>query len=261
MSEPGPRVAAWLDTVSDLLCGHLYDMPHQVILQQLYRTFRVTGVGHSSSDSTGRQEIVSYPERLLDPVVELDEWLNGRSHKHHPLIRWHAVTGDPKPTSMDRVPTALVTARDRRPILSSLKQYGLEHQVAISYRLARMPAHQTYILGRDGADFSDDDLVVAQYAQRAITALDRHVWLMQQLGGQRGAITDLGLTGRETSVLALLAAGHPNRVIARRLGCSTAHRRQAPRADFSQAWRARQAQRCASCASLRIRGREHQSRG
>lgn len=220
MSEPGPRVAAWLGTISDLLGEQLYEMPHQVILEQLTRTFSVTGVGHSSSDSTGKQQMISFPEGLLDPVVELDEWLSGRSHKHHPLMRWHAVTGDPRPTTMDRVPTSLVPARDRRPILSALKRYGLEHQVAISYRFARTPAHQTYVLGRDRTDFDDDDLVVARYVQRAVIGLDRQVSLMQQLGGLQGAAFNVGLTGRETNVLALLTAGHPNRAIARRLGCA-----------------------------------------
>ncbi len=220
MSEPGPRVAAWLGTISELLGEHLYEMPHQVILEQLAQTFRVTGVGHSSSDSTGKQQMLSFPEKLLDPVIELDEWLAGRSQKHHPLMRWHAATQDPRPTTMDRVPTNLVSERDRRPIISSLKLYGLEHQIAISYRLSGSPAQQTYVLGRDQTDFSDDDLTVARYVQCAMTGLDRQVSLIRELGGLGSAAFDAGLTGRETNVLALLAAGHPNRAIARRLGCA-----------------------------------------
>ena len=44
--------------------------------------------------------------------------------------------------------------------------------------------------------------------------------MIRQLSGMQSTVVDLGLTARETSVLALLAAGYPNRGIARRLGCA-----------------------------------------
>jgi DNA-binding NarL/FixJ family response regulator len=63
-------------------------------------------------------------------------------------------------------------------------------------------------------------VVVARHVQRAIIGLDRQVSTIRQLGGLQSAGIDLGLTAPETSVLALLAAGYPNRGIARRLGCA-----------------------------------------
>jgi DNA-binding CsgD family transcriptional regulator len=219
MSEPGPRVAAWFGIIADLLGDPLYEMPHQLILEQLAQTFSVTGLGHSSSDSLGHQQLILHPRELLTPFGELDEWLNGRSHEHHPLLRWHAVTRDPRPTTMERVPTALVPTRDRQPLISGLKRFGVEQQVAISYRLSGA-SHQAYVLGRARTDFSDDDVVVARYVQRALIGLDRQVSMIRQLSGLQSAVVDLGLTARETSVLALLAAGYPNRGIARRLGCA-----------------------------------------
>lgn len=212
-------MAAWLTTVSELLGEHLHEMPHRVILDQLSRTFSATGVGHSSSDSSGRQQMISLPSDVLERTADLDEWLNGGSHKHHPLIRWYATTRDPRPSTIGRVPTGLVSARDRRPLISSLRKVDLEQQLSISYRLSGR-AHEAYVLGRTGSDFSEDDLVVARYVQAAMIGLDRQVALLRQLGDRRSAAVDVGLTGRESSVLALLAAGHTTRTIARRLGCS-----------------------------------------
>jgi DNA-binding CsgD family transcriptional regulator len=220
MSEPGPRVAAWFGFIADLLgAGPLYEMPHTLILEQITQTFTVTGLVHSSSGPDGRQQLIAHPRVVLPPVDELDEWLDGRTHHHHPLLRWHALTRDPRPTTMERVPTALVSRRDRQPLVSVLKRYEYEQQVAISYRL-NGASHEAYILGRARTDFSDDDLVVARHVQRALIGLDRQISTIRQLGGLRSAVIDAGLTARETSVLALLAAGHSNRGIARRLGCS-----------------------------------------
>jgi len=219
MSEPGPRVAAWFGIIADLLGEPLYEMPHQLILEQIAQTFSVTAIGHSSSDSVGRQQLIVHPHDVLTAFVELDEWLNGRAHELHPLIRWHAITRDPRPTTMERVPTALVSTRDRRPLISSLKEYEVEQQVAISYRLSGA-SHQAYVLGRARTDFSDDDVVVARHVQRALIGLDRQVSTIRQLGGLRSAVIDVGLTAREASVLALLTAGFSSRGIARRLACA-----------------------------------------
>jgi DNA-binding CsgD family transcriptional regulator len=220
MSEPGPRVAAWFGFISDLLgAGPLYEMPHPLILDLFAQTFTMTGPGHSSSDPRGRQQLIAHPRVVLPPLAELEQWLDGRTHEHHPLLRWHAVTRDPRPSTMERVPTALVSRRQRQPLISVLKQFGYEEQIAISYRL-NGASHEAYILGRARTDFDDDDLVVAHHVQRALIGLDRHVSTIRQLGGLPTAIIDVGLTARETSVLALLVAGFSNRAIARRLGCA-----------------------------------------
>lgn len=218
-SEPGIRLAAWHDTIVDLLGEPLREMPHQLILETMAKTFDVTAVSHSTSDALGRQQVITHPRDVLKPVADLDEWLAGRTHKHHPLLRWHAATRNPRPTTIERVPMTMVSARDRYPLISGLKQHGFEQQIAISYRLSGA-AHRAYVLGRAGADFTDDDLVVARYVQRAVIGLDRQVSMIRQLRHLHRDALDVGLTGREVSVLALLAAGHSNRVIAHRLGCA-----------------------------------------
>lgn len=219
MSEPGPRVAAWLGTVCDLLSEHLYDMPHHVIFEQLERTFGVTAVCHNEADSLGRQSILTSPQDVLEPVTDLDEWLRGDSRGQNPLIRWHLATGDPRPWTIGRVPTTLVPLRDRAAFSAVVRRVEIDQQLAINYQLSGR-AHRAYVLARHSADFTDDDLVVARHIQPALIALDGHVALMRRLSGLNGLAVSAGLTGRETSVLGLVAAGHTSHAVAHRLGCS-----------------------------------------
>src|SRR5690242_12277735 len=67
-SEPGIRLAAWHDTIVDLLGEPLREMPHQLILETMAKTFDVTAVSHSTSDALGRQQVITHPRDVLKPV-------------------------------------------------------------------------------------------------------------------------------------------------------------------------------------------------
>jgi DNA-binding CsgD family transcriptional regulator len=219
MSEPSTRLVPWLSLISDLLGEQLRELPHEVIADQLRRTFSVTGIAFNWSDSAGRQQMITWPADQLSSVTDLEEWTRGDSRGAHPLIRWHVTTGDPRATTIGRVPAAVVPLRDREPLLSGLRRLKLDQQLAINLRLGHRAFH-TYVLGRGSRDFSDEDVEVARHVQRALIGLDRQVEVLRRLRQDRNPALDAGLTAREVYVLTLLAAGHSTRTAARRLGCS-----------------------------------------
>lgn len=221
--EPGPRVAAWLGTVADLLQESLVEMPHEVIFEQLQRTFDVTAVSLTWASESSGYGVIVRPHDALEPLSEsgsMEAWLRGEVQGCHPLVAWHLATGDPRPWTNGRVPTALVPARKRIRVESLLRPLQLEQQLSISYRLEG-PSYCTYVLGRGGLDFDDEDLVVAQHVQRALVGLHRQIVLLNGLLSiSTSSRSDAGLTARERAVLSLLAAGHSTRVAAHELGCS-----------------------------------------
>jgi DNA-binding CsgD family transcriptional regulator len=170
----------------------------------------------------GRFGLRSRPAELLTTHAELHrELMTSDLFDHHPLIGWFATTGDPAPWTSARVPTSIVSARFRADADVRLRPLGFEQQLAINYRLDG-PMHRAFVLGRGRRDFDDEDLVVAAYVQRGLRALDvqsRLVAGLQPADGVQRAC-DIGLTGREISVLQLLGRGLSTRVIGRRLDCS-----------------------------------------
>ena len=161
--------------------------------------------------------MITFPGDALDTVADLEEWTKGDLRSVHPLIRWYAATEDPRPWTLSRVPTALVPKRERMPLVLSLRENQLDQQLSINCRL-RGRAHRTYLLGRASSDFTDEDLIVARCVQRSLMALDRQIAVIQQFRQLQSTAFDVGLTGREISVLDLIAAGHTTREVSRRLG-------------------------------------------
>ncbi len=106
--------------------------------------------------------------------------------------------------------------------MRGLRQVGLEQQLSINLSLGS-GVYKTYVLGRQGSDFSDDDLLVADQVQRALIGLDRHIAIVRRLHdrGNGQVHPDVGLTSRELCVLGLTAAGHSTHAIA--IDCSALH--------------------------------------
>lgn len=215
------RLVPWLGFVSDLLTEPLDQMPHEAIFDQLQASFPGVGVSYNWSEPDGRSGMIVRPQSLL---VEYEEvvgaWQRGELKLAHPLATWYVTSGDISPTTCARVPTALVSTRDRSEIMRVLREAGLEQQLSITYRLDA-GLYRAYVLGRSGSDFTDDDLVVAGQIQRLLIGIDRQLTLIGQLTQQAGAgPVDAGLTARESAVLRLVAAGDSTRTIAHELRCS-----------------------------------------
>jgi DNA-binding CsgD family transcriptional regulator len=222
MGSNAVRVSQWLGFVSDLLSGRpLRELPHELIFDQLLMTFPADGVSYNWSGPGRHLWMRTRPTGVLDPLGGLLElWRQGELLQRHPLTCWYLTTGEIRPTTIERVPTSLVPARSREPVIRGLRQVGLEQQLSISFRL-EFAVYDAYVLARRGTDFSDDDLAVAGQVQRALIGLDRHVAVVRQLRDPGGPVDPgAGLTTRELCVLGLMAAGHSTQAIAHRLQCS-----------------------------------------
>ena len=183
MSEPGPRVAEWFGIVSDLLRQPLTIMPKRYLMSRLIETFDVTGVSWNSRDADGRLDQLLQPEGTLDAVApEFARWQSGELQDCHALLTWYAKTKDPRPWTTERVPTQMMPKRKRAVLDTLFRSIELEQQLSISYRIDG-PMHRAFVLGRGGRDFSDDDLVVARYVQRAVVGLDVQTRLIARLSG------------------------------------------------------------------------------
>ena len=222
MREPGPRVAYWMSAFCDLLQQPFASMPTGMVVDQLTATFRFSQVTYNWRDSDRRLGMEVWPHQLLVAHADIHaELLAGRLIDHHPLIRWFATTANPLPWTSGRVPTAMIPKGHRAEIHGVLRRIGAEQQLSISYRLSGV-MHRAFVLGRDGRDFDDEDLVVAGYVQRALRALDYQINLLDGLksSDRISKAIDVGLTGREIAVLELVGAGLSTRVIGRRLDCA-----------------------------------------
>jgi DNA-binding NarL/FixJ family response regulator len=224
MGSNAVRVAQWLGFVSDLLFGEpLRELPHELVFDQLQMTFPADGVSYNWSGPGRQLGMLTRPLGVLDPLANLvGSWRQGELLQRHPLTCWYLTTGETRPTTLERVPTSMVSARSREPVIRGLRQVGLEQQLSMDLRLGSGSAgYATYVLARQGSDFNDDDLAVAGQVQRALIGLDRHIAVVRQLRGESGHLaSDAGLTTRELCVLKLMSAGHSTHAIARRLQCS-----------------------------------------
>ncbi|GAA3705133.1 hypothetical protein GCM10022204_23220 [Microlunatus aurantiacus] len=221
MSTTAARSMQWVGFVGDLLRQPLTRMPHEEIVHLLRQTFDLTAASYSWAEADGSQGILIHPYDTLAPIADdFLAWQRGEYVGRHPLLTWHQTVGDPRPSTNERVPHSVVSARERRPLLDQQKTIGCEQQLAINYRLGSRVYH-SFVLARSGTDFSDEDLAVAGQIQRVVIGLDRHiVWYRQLTGSAPGREVEAGLTPRELTVLALVAEGLTTTLIARRLGCS-----------------------------------------
>lgn len=223
MASTAVRVSRWLDFTSELLLAEsLVELPHELVFDQLAATFGVEGLAYNWSDADRGRGLITQPVGVLEPLAHLiDTWELEELVQRHPLACWYLTSGDIRPTTSARVPTSLVSAQRREPVMSGLRQIGLEQQLSICFRLGPQ-GYDTYVLGRHGSDFSDDDLMVATLVQRLLIGLDRHVAVVDDLRRRRSCppVSDLGLTRQERVILARLVAGDSTRLIAHRLQCS-----------------------------------------
>ena len=112
------RIAAWVDLVGDLLMQPTSASPHQLLSAGLSETFGCQ-VSYNWMDPDGsagyvlHQPMRDWPDSASGPDI-------AAAIAHHPVLRWHGVTGDMAAMTIGRVPRAMVTDQGRASCATTL---------------------------------------------------------------------------------------------------------------------------------------------
>lgn len=230
MASVGARVADWIEIVADLMREPLTAFPVKRISQHILDSFDTEIVSYDwrTPDGIADHTVLAPPGRLFAGMALPDALEVSRrtlnEHDlidHHPLIRWYAATRDPAAQTMGRVPASIRASSRSGELHEAMASFGLQVQMSLPVRLAGVE-YAAFVLGRQGhEDFSREDLIVARRAQVAISVLYRQCSAF----GERSPASftekmSPTLTGREVSILRLVAEGQTATAIARRLGTS-----------------------------------------
>lgn len=205
----------WLELVTHLLSTRLDGLPRAVLLDRLAGTFECP-VAFNAVRPDGSIDTVQ--TRGVHRPISDDEWdwWRREGSRHHPLVRWHLHTGDLTAQSLARVPQVFV----RRPHVDLLMEHlrGLEVDQQLSMPCRAGVESWTFVLGRSGSDFSEQDLDLARRVQSLLALVTRQVTV--QPAPPDSVVDEHLLTARERAVLLLMADGLTAASIGRRLGMS-----------------------------------------
>ncbi|MGR6964642.1 response regulator transcription factor [Geodermatophilus sp. URMC 61] len=211
-------LARWLELVGDALTQPAGErFPHQDVAQLLQTSFEAACCSLHVVSGTWVDSVEGcWPAGYLPPIASLERPPDAT---WHPLMRWYAHTASTGPQVLGAVPAAIADRSLMEGWTAFARPFGITHQLALP--LVAGDGVQTYLLSRPDDDFGDDDADLAALVQPVLAALFRqHQLLAQRAASQLTSAAGTGLTGRETAVLQLLAAGLTAGSIAHRLGCS-----------------------------------------
>ena len=217
-----------LDLAVSILDRPGLDGAWQLVVEELVRSLGGT-VGVLSevrwTPGAGRVHVWT-PESVR--ALPLDSILNSHIRLRHPLARHYA-------TTTDRTPLAITDLVEER-VWRHSEAYALTRRTFQSTRHFAIPLATTagtgkcFVIHRDGRDFDEHERAYAQRLQPLLTSVDAHLRYLRgqpgsipAQGGQRAAqaVSELGLTPRETAVLGLLGDALTAEAIGRRLGITT----------------------------------------
>jgi DNA-binding CsgD family transcriptional regulator len=208
------RYDEWLDLVRELLAEPGGSFPRGPVARHLAESFDIAEIMWSWADRGGGAG-------LEHPSVGQAGCGDARWPMDllaiHPLRAWYLQTADPRPTTLGRVPRTIAPGRAFEAVREEMAPSGLEHQLAIPYRMDRDHC-RAFVLARTREDFTEDDLDLAHRIQPLLALLERHAAV--PVRGPCFPTADVGLTLRERTVLQLLADGSTARAIGRRLAIS-----------------------------------------
>jgi DNA-binding CsgD family transcriptional regulator len=231
MGRHEARLSRWVDIVGEVLRQPLAELPYAVVHDELTETFDADATGLHWMDPTGVELLHVRPaEHDVDGYAGLRPVATS-----NPLARWYATTRSPAPQSQRRVPSSIADARCAATWVEASRPYGVTEMLCIPLVTGpdRMRAH---LVARQRGDFTDEEFELARRLQPALAGLDRQAAELRRWqegttagpqagdgGADRGraAVQEARLTGRELTVLPLLAEGLTAAAIGRRLVIST----------------------------------------
>jgi DNA-binding CsgD family transcriptional regulator len=215
-----------LDLAAAIMDTSAPDSPWPLVADELARSLDGTMVllsdvngaaGTASIDAWAPEWIGSLPLNTL-----LRKGLDGG----HPLARHYARTGDQRPLAVTDV-TDMRTWRRTEAYATLHETVGVVRHIAIPLPSLASGRFRTFVVHRDGADFSDRERTYVRRLQPLLVSVDRFVRQLSDWGSAMraadrplDAVADTKLTPREISVLTLLADGMTAEAIGRRLGIS-----------------------------------------
>jgi DNA-binding CsgD family transcriptional regulator len=213
------RLAQWLDVVADILQWPLTRWPTEILSAELLDAFEAGYVDWTRRDSRGQVQFDTRGPQEVDHRM-VGGWVD-KFLDRHPLFRWYAVVPDIRPQSLARVPLEVSPSQDQGLVRELLKPHGWEQVLPIQVANTAIES-RAFFLMRGDTDYTDDDLELAARVQRLLIGLDKQIEINRRHYPMTapGALHDVGLTGREQAVLALLAEGYTAVRIAHTLGVS-----------------------------------------
>jgi DNA-binding CsgD family transcriptional regulator len=216
------RVRPWLGFVSELVSTGMTRFPFEAVFSQVHETFECDAVTWNWADSASDFGVEFDPAFGPIPPHLTELWNSGEIIRRNGLLRWFLRTGSTAAQTLERVPSAINPPADRAFVREALEPIGGVQQLSMPYLVDPVRGrHLAIVVGRNGSDFSDDDLEVARLLQSALKALQVQADILGDANpAHPRAVPTPALTGRELSVLQLLADGYTADGIARRLGNS-----------------------------------------
>ena len=223
MSGTEVRLGRWLSLVGEVLQQPLAEVPYQELTTELAVTFDAYASCVHTVDSGGAHVLHARPAELT--MARLEELRPFGDMG--PVARWYRITRSTSPQTSGRVPSAIADRRLAGEWRRVSRSYGVTEQICIPLHVADT-GHRMLLAARPDGDFSEDDLGLARRLQPVLIGLERQAaelarWEQRRIPSPRcatdtrAAVGDARLTGRELTVLALLAEGLTAAAIGRRL--------------------------------------------
>jgi len=153
--------------------------------------------------------VVTSPGAAISAV---DRAAFDRHFAEHPLVRFHATHAG---GGAHRISDSLSQAEFRESALYNeyYRRIGIDHVIAVPLFVDR-GLLVSFVLNRNGKDFSDRERMLLDLVREPLAALYRHALARQR------SFAELPVTQREREVLEWLAAGKTDREIGEILGMS-----------------------------------------
>ena len=215
---------AWLELVADLLESPR-PLPTERVATILIDSFSLTGCAFNDERPVpGRVYLWPSDSEFSEVGRDIEDWTSAYGSWEHPLLVFYEHTRSARPAHLADVPEDVVPRATMAAWIDFAGSKDHSHQMLVP--LGRREHHaRAFALVRPDP-FTPQEQRQIETLWRTLRVLDSTG--TAAVGIDLPACRDAGLTGREASVLGLLAEGLSARLAARRLGVAerTVHKHQ-----------------------------------